>query len=84
MVSLFQKLDLARPPSFIEEGLQRTVETQDGEPTFLGVRLDPIPFLYVSRSFCTEVNCRRAVGVGRGCRRRVTLAASTWEPLRGL
>ena len=83
-MNLFHQLDLARPPGFIEEGLQRTVETQNGEPAFLGVRLDPIPFSYISRSFWTEVDSRGAVGVRRGCRRWVTLAAGTWEPLRRL
>ena len=42
---LLNKLDLAWPPRFIEERLQRTVEAEDGKPTFVRVRLNPVPSL---------------------------------------
>ena len=41
-VRLLHKLDLTWTPRFIEERLQRAVETQDGKPTFFRVRLNPV------------------------------------------
>ena len=78
---LFYQLNLTGPPGFIEKGLQRTVETQDGEPAFLRIRLDPVPFGYTFGLFGAEVDGRRVICVCLSCRRRVTLAAGPREHL---
>ena len=55
---LFDALDLADAPGFVEEGRQRAVKPQDGEPAFARHRLDPVATRYALGLFGREPDRR--------------------------
>src|SRR4030095_8676152 len=57
------QFDFARAPGFVEERLERAVESQDGEPALAGHRLDPVAPLDTNWLRRSEVDRRRAVGI---------------------
>ncbi len=59
---LLDRLDLARPPGFVDPWLQRAVHAQNREPAFAWNRLHPVAFHALWR-FGGEVHIIRAVGI---------------------
>jgi len=55
IIHLLNQLDLARPPAFVEEWLQRAVEPQNREPPLAGEGLDPVA-LFTRRHFRPKVH----------------------------
>src|SRR4029079_14645905 len=76
--------DLAWPPRLREEGFERAVEPQDGEPAPAGYRLDPIAVGDTVGLAPTEIDRRRPVGVWRRRGTGEALAAGACEALLGL
>ena len=78
------QLDLAQPPFLREERFARAIETKDREPALAGHGLDPVAILCIGWPGWSEIDCRGAVGVRDGSRRRVRLASGTRKALRCL
>src|SRR5437868_6261081 len=80
--ALTDRFDLARPPSLGEERFERAVETQNREPTFFWIGLNPVAAFDARGLGRAEVDRRGAVGARFGGRRREALAARAWITLR--
>ena len=66
---------VARPPGLVEPRLQRTIQSQDREPTLAGNRGNPVGFLSRWR-FGSKPDGRTPVGIGNNI---TALAADTRE-----
>ena len=52
---LFHQLDLTRPPSLVDPGLQRAIHAQDNEPALARDGFQPV-FLFARGRFGSEVD----------------------------
>src|SRR5271170_3645634 len=82
-VSLNQ-LDLARPPLFCEERLQRAVKAEQRVPTLGRIGLNPVALVHAGPPGRSKIDSGRAVGFGLRRRPWIALAADAWISLRGL
>ena len=72
--ALADQFDLTRPPRLREERFERTVKTQDREPSFLRIGLNPVAIAHARGFGRSEIHGGDAVGTRVGGGRRIALA----------
>ena len=72
--ALADQFDLTRPPRLREERFERAVETQDREPSFLRIGLNPVAIAHARGFGRSEIHGGDAVGTSVGGGRRIALA----------